>query len=490
MGRSFRPLIVSILALWKGLSQKEIGARAGLRAKRVSANLKKMDVEDELYEQLLRGVEGRPAGVAIVTACLEALAALEEDGELTAEERDEIETGVLEGSRLFRADLIARAWRSRGAPAWDDYPRPAELETARWHAGEQWSLLAEMPEEEQVAAVRVTRDFQNWALMELVCGESEVQASRDVERAAGLARLAGEIAERVGGPEGWQRRVRGYAAAHGPNVLRVRGKLKAADAAFEEAKSLWLSGSDPDAVLDPGRLLDLEASLRRGQRRFGEALDRLAEALIVGRSPERYLVKKGINFLAMGEYDKAVEALLQAQPLVEERGDARLANILSHNLASAFTHLGRYGEAAEVGRRVRAVAAEMGDEIGLLRGLWLEGRIAAGLGRRDEALRLLEQARREFAARAMWYDVALALLETAALWLDQGQTAKVKALARDLEDVFKSEGVHREALIALRLFQEAVEHENATAELARRVLGYLFRARHDQGLRFKLSGAL
>ena len=44
--------------------------------------------------------------------------------------------------------------------------------------------------------------------------------------------------------------------------------------------------------------------------------------------------------------------------------------------------------------------------------------------------------------------------------------------------------MHREALAALQLFQEAAERDEATAELARRVLGYLFRARYDQGLRF------
>ncbi len=44
---------------------------------------------------------------------------------------------------------------------------------------------------------------------------------------------------------------------------------------------------------------------------------------------------------------------------------------------------------------------------------------------------------------------------------------------------------HREALAALKLFQEAAEREAATADLARRVLRFLFRARHDQGLRFE-----
>jgi hypothetical protein len=86
----------------------------------------------------------------------------------------------------------------------------------------------------------------------------------------------------------------------------------------------------------------------------------------------------------------------------------------------------------------------------------------------------------------MSYDVALALLETAAPLLAEGRTAEVKALAPRLSELFKAKGVHREALAALRIFQEAVEQETATADLARRVLRFLFRARHDQGLRFSL----
>jgi len=66
-----------------------------------------------------------------------------------------------------------------------------------------------------------------------------------------------------------------------------------------------------------------------------------------------------------------------------------------------------------------------------------------------------------------------------------GRTSEVKTLAQKLAAVFASEGVHREALAALRLFQEAAEREVATAELSRRVLRYLFRARYDQGLRFE-----
>lgn len=59
---------------------------------------------------------------------------------------------------------------------------------------------------------------------------------------------------------------------------------------FDQAKRLWQVGSDPGRVLDPGRLLDLEASLRRDQRRLDEALALLDEAATVSRFPGRVLI--------------------------------------------------------------------------------------------------------------------------------------------------------------------------------------------------------
>jgi hypothetical protein len=68
---------------------------------------------------------------------------------------------------------------------------------------------------------------------------------------------------------------------------------------------------------------------------------------------------------------------------------------------------------------------------------------------------LLAHARQQFSHRKMGYDVALALPEEAALLLDEGRTAEVKELTRDLPAVFEAEEVPREALAALRLFHEA-----------------------------------
>jgi hypothetical protein len=123
----------------------------------------------------------------------------------------------------------------------------------------------------------------------------------------------------------------------------------------------------------------------------------------------------------------------------------------------------------------------------LVRLRWLEGRVASGLGQTDAALRALEEARSGFASQAMHYDVALTLLETAAIHLERGELATVQVLAGELAAIFEAKGVHVHALAALRLFVEAVARQTATAVLARCLLDYLFRARHDEKLQFSLS---
>jgi tetratricopeptide (TPR) repeat protein len=480
---TLRQLLVSVLAFWKDRSHKEIGAAAGIPQKRVSLYLRRGEVPDEAFGKLLTAVECPPDAVFTVTACLESLETLESETDLTKEEKAAIAESSLRIGRRVQRGLIDAARLSRTAP---DPGLPAAHAVAydRQRAAELFRRLEGLPPAARLAAVEVSEEHWSWALCERVCEASVREASRDVERAAEWARLARRIAECVRGPEEWCDRLRGYTGAHVANVLRVSGDLVSADLEMEAAKRSWRAGSDPAGVLDQGRLPDLEASLRRAQRRFPEALALLDEAAIVGRAPERALLKKGYTFEVMGEYERAVETLLRAAPLILQKGDLRLESILSGNLALNYCHLGRFEEAALLASRVRVAALETGDEIEALRMTWVQGRIAAGLGRIKEARRLLAQARREFAARGMEYDVALALLEESVLLLGNGRAAEVRLLTRDLAALFDSKGVHREAVAALRLFQEAADREQATADLARRVLRYLFRARYDPGLRF------
>lgn len=485
MPRSFRSLVIKMLALWKGLLQKQVGARAGLDEKQTYRVLHQEGMDDELYQRMLEKMNARPAEVAVVTGALEALDALDQDNGLSEAEREHIERTLLEAQRILRNDLTEAARLSRKAPPIDGYPEPDHVEPARWQAREVWPLIEKLPESKQGMIVRHSPQYQTWAFMELVCEKSVEEASRDPERAAGLARLATVVAGTVRGPEGWCNRVKGYALAHVPNIERVFGRLESADSALAEASRLWLAGSDPDRILDPGRLLDLEASLRRAQRRFDDALDCLAKAEVVGRRKDRYLVNRGFALEVMGKYDQATVALLEAQPLVEQSGDERLLYMQRYNLAVVYTHLGRFSEASGLLELVRPAVVKREDKSEAIRLKWLEGRIAAGLGRPDEALKILVKAQEEFASRRMWYDVALCLLEIAILLLEQGNAPAVKALAHDLAKVFEAKGVHQEALVALQLFQEATVKEALTAIQARRILDYLFMARYNPDLRYQ-----
>ena len=442
-------------------------------------------IKDDLFDRLLEAMQCPPAAVSIVTACLEALEALEQIGGLTEAEWTEIEETVLGAARLIREGLIEAVRLSRSGRA-ESYPEASSLVPARLRAEELFERLKGLDQATRLAVVQVAEEFQTWSLCEKYCEASIREASRDLKRAADFAHLAQEIAALVPGEPGWRHRIQGYAAGHGANVLKAVGELNAADAALEEAKRLWQAGTDPAGILDPGRLLHFEAALRRDQRRFDEALARLDEAGALSH-PERALVSKGFTYEVMGEYERAIESLLQAAPLVDRMADPRQRNILRLNLANCFVNVARFAEAEDLLPEARQLALELGDDIDLIRLKWLEGRIAAGLGRPREARRLLEEARREFGARRMSYDVALALLEEAVLLLAEGRVAEVKELAEELTKVFESKGVHREALAALRLFRDAAEREAATAELARCVLRFLFRARHDQGLRFTES---
>ncbi|MEA2603377.1 MAG: hypothetical protein QOF89_4369 [Acidobacteriota bacterium] len=281
---TFRQLLVSFLALWKDLSPKEIGAAASIPQKRVSLYLRRGEISDEVLEKLLAAMKCSPAMVHTVTACLELLEAFERETDLTAEETAEIEETVLRAGRLIGEGLIETARLSRAIPV-EGYPEVPGLSADRIRAGELSERLESLPPEVRLAVVQVAEEWQTWALCERICDASIREASRNLDRAAVWARLAREIAERVRGPEEWRNRIQGYAAAHSANVLRVSGDLKAADAVMGEARRLWFAGTDPAEVLDPGRLLDLEASLRRAQRRLPEALALLDEAVAVAEVP-------------------------------------------------------------------------------------------------------------------------------------------------------------------------------------------------------------
>src|SRR5688500_5754879 len=74
-------------------------------------------------------------------------------------------------------------------------------------------------------------------------------------------------------------------------------------------------------------------------------------------------------------------------------------------------------------------------------------------------------------------------MDLALLYLRQGRPAELKTLAREMLPIFRSQDIHREAVAALVLFQEAVREEQITAAFVREIAAYLDAARTDPTLR-------
>ncbi len=386
--------------------------------------------------------------------------------------------------RLIDRSSLTLAWSSLGG--WRaELTRTARkkmVERSRRKAQELWERLKSTTRQERREAVDALPEFQSWALAELVCHESEKAAAHKVEMALELADLALYIASRVPGGEPWRSRLEGYCWAYIANARRVGNDFSGADAAFARVWKLWNAGATADpSILAEWRLFDLESSLRREQHRFSEALDCLNKAMSSsGTSPAtvaRILLKKEHVLEQMGDPQRALETLEEAAPFVAVLGDARLRFAHLFKTINNLYHLGRYWEAMERLPQVRDLAVQQGNELDLIRVVWLEARVAAGDDRREQAIAGLEQVRQDFTARELPYDAARASLELAVLYLEEGRTAEVRNLARAMSWIFQSQGIAREALAALTLFLDAAQQETATVELTRRVVVELERTR-------------
>jgi transcriptional regulator with XRE-family HTH domain len=468
-------------------NQSELAEAAGARATTISdyeRGGRALSVErlTELAGVLGLPPEAVPQARAFVRSMKEQAQPPGDHGPDAAEDRRKIEQVAVQGAALA-SDFI------RGSLGFVSFE--ARSLAARQQARVLWRRMGKRSSSQRRELVEKDREFRSWALCELICKESIKAAADNADRARELADLALLIAELGPGEESWRQRLQGYAWAYVGNARRVGGDLPAAEKVFGRAGELWEAGAEGDpGILEEAQMLSLEASLRTSQGRLSEAatlVDRaiaFAPTALTELRANLFLQKARVQEWA-GEYESASEALLKAAPLITQQDDPRLLFSLKHNYAWNLTHLGRYAEAGALIPGARALTVRLDNELDSLRLRWLEGRISAGLGRTEEALTALSQVRTEFADRSIAYDSALATLELATLQLELGRTWDVKILARQMAPIFRAQGVHREALAAIKLFCEAAEKESATVELARRVTEFLYRAQHNPSLRFE-----
>ncbi len=351
--------------------------------------------------------------------------------------------------------------------------------------------LLELPE--QLALIERDDSLRSWALCALLIRESQKAVLDQPMRAVERAEVAVRVAEQLSGEmydSVWVHDLCARAWAHLANSRRVLGELLGADQALRTAFALLERGGTGAPEVQ-GELLHIQAALRRAQRRLPEALAAADEAMALFLRANaasamrrvrltRTKIREELGDLegTLAELESLIEEFdaIDAVPTIDEESERLSRAYAHHNLLFALVAAGRFDEAS---RRLEGVreAFVLSGPVDRNRLRWLEARIAAGLGRPEEAEHILRVIQAEFFERRMGYDAALVALELATLFAEQGRTLEIKQLAVEVLPLFESREVHREALGALILFQRAAEQEHLTVELARHVSAFLARER-------------
>ncbi len=130
----------------------------------------------------------------------------------------------------------------------------------RGKAESLWEALKPFPATDRLFLVATAREYQHWALSELLCERSLEASPRE---ALDLLELALDIAWRISGTPSWKSRLEGYVTLHRADACRRAGDLAAAKEEFAEGRRLWEETRGGDGgLLNEKRVRELTASLR------------------------------------------------------------------------------------------------------------------------------------------------------------------------------------------------------------------------------------
>ncbi|MEP7012043.1 MAG: tetratricopeptide repeat protein [Acidobacteriota bacterium] len=372
------------------------------------------------------------------------------------------------------------------------------LARERSQARELLAALEPHPIQRQLLMLRNSAKFRSRALCEQLIEASQERGFKDPERALELADLAIEISrslpeETHGADPPTQLESRAWAQS--ANAQRILGNHDGAERCFETAEEL-LAESQGVGIFDEARLYDLKASLRRDQRRWTEALelhDRvigiyqcLGQRHLLGRA----YAQKATVISEVGDFASSISLLRRALELLDPKEEPRMFLAARHNLIWALCESERYREAFALLFHTRPFYLQAGDRMNLLRMRWLEGQVAAGLGRSEQAEVAFLEVRRAFGELSLDFDGALVSLDLAVLLARQGRSTEVQRIAEEVLASFVARSIHREAIVAITLLKQAADQQRAEVDLVRQVSSFLRRSRSNPELAFERGSGL
>jgi tetratricopeptide (TPR) repeat protein len=334
--------------------------------------------------------------------------------------------------------------------------------------------------------------FHNPFLCELLLEKGREVVFHDFAEGLELARLAVAVAESLTEGSCASAEVRDglwcRAVAQLANALRVGGRHEEAELAFRPVETLIRE--ERIGLQDLARILDLRASLHRDLRQFDEAahlLDRVSgiyQKLGLWNLLGRALMQRSAISGEIGDLETEMNLLRRALDLIDPNEEPRSFLVARHNLILSLNQSGRSREAFALLFHTRPLYFKMGDRMSLLRLRWLEGLVAAGLGRLEQAEVAFREVRDAYSLLSLDYDAAMVSLELAGVYIRQGRAAEVLHLADEMLSVFTARDIHREALKAIAYLSSAARLEEIGIAVVQEVSGFLEKARANPTLQF------
>lgn len=369
-----------------------------------------------------------------------------------------------------------------------------EIERERAAAGSLWAELEKHPFSRRLLMIENSSRFQTYGLAELLLTESRRGWCESPGRSEELAELAlaaiYRLERRLHGPA-LLNDLKAEAWSYIANCRRIRSDLRSVSEAFDIAETFRTQGTgDP---IEQAEILHLKASFYRDQRQFQEAIRTVDRAIAIYREASdhhaegRASIKKATILRDSGDVEPAVQTLERAASLVDPGREPRLLLLIQSNLALYLNEVGRSIEAKKLLPEARKLAVEVGGGLDRLRLLWVEGLVSRDLDQTGLAEAALRRAMAGFVEAGIGYDAALVALDLAGLHLELGRTSEARDLAAEMVPIFAARDIHREAVAALAIAQQAMDRGIADLAVIQEVAAFLRRARHNPALRFERS---
>jgi len=230
------------------------------------------------------------------------------------------------------------------------------------------------------------------------------------------------------------------------NAYRIADRLDDAEHAFGCALAHYLQGTRDKLLL--ARFLDFRASLHRSRRELTTAHQHLYLAYIIYRrhgqthTAGRTLINMAITVGYNRQSERAIRYIQRGLLMIDQNLDRGLTAAAIHNYLWFMTECGLFEEARqalslnrhwyELSKRVTAVKLQ-----------WLEARIEAGVGNREQAEANLREVKRSLEEIDLHYDAALVALDLAALILQDDRRMEAHHLLFGAVNAFSALGLCR-----------------------------------------------